>query len=433
MSRAGLDESHDPARTSWVAAAGAGGDFPIQNLPLGRFAPPGHGPRPMVAIGDQALDLVDIADLLPEAAAATLAQPGLNALFALPAADRRALRRRLSALLADPAQAARLTPSLHPIASCTPHLPAQLGDYSDFYVGIHHARQVGALFRPDAPLLPNYAHVPIGYHGRASSVRASGVPVVRPHGQSKAADAAAPRFGPSARLDYELELGLWIGTGNALGTPIPIAEAEAHLVGLCLLNDWSARDLQAWEYQPLGPFLGKSFHTSVSPWVVTAEALAPFRRPPAPREEGAPAPLPYLQHEEDAARGGFSIRLEAFLSSAAMRAAGHAPLRLAEVAAADAMYWTVAQIIAHHSSNGCNLRPGDLIGTGTLSTPGAGGAGSLLEQTRGGAAPITLPGGETRRFLEDGDRITLRARAEAPGAVAIGFGEVTAEIVAAAG
>lgn len=425
-----IDETHDPARTSWVEGAAGHPDFPIQNLPLGIFAPPGGAPRAGVAIGDRILDLAGAAPLLPEAAAATLAGATLNALFALPAGDRAALRRRLSALLSGEAHRAALAPLLHPAAACAMRLPCAIGDYTDFYVGIHHATNVGRQFRPDTPLLPNYKWVPIGYHGRASSVRPSGVPVVRPNGQRRPPDGEAPVFGPSVRLDYELELGLWIGPGNAPGTAIPIGAADRHVAGLCLLNDWSARDLQAWEYQPLGPFLAKNFHTTVSPWVVTAEALAPFRTAQPARPAGDPAPLPYLWDARDQARGAFAIALEVHLRTAAMRAAGRPPHRLSR-GPATSMYWTAAQIVAHHASNGCDLRPGDLIGTGTLSTPDPDGWGSLLEISRGGAQPVALPGGETRAFLHDGDEVTITATAHADGYAPIGFGPCRALILPA--
>jgi fumarylacetoacetase len=298
-----------------------------------------------------------------------------------------------------------------------------VGDYTDFYVGIHHATNVGRQFRPDNPLLPNYKYVPIGYHGRASSIRSSGETVIRPKGQRKAPDADEPEYGPTRRLDYELELGIWIGQGNELGAPIPISEAADHIAGFCLLNDWSARDLQAWEYQPLGPFLAKNFLTTVSPWIVSPMALAPFRKPLPPRAEGDPSPLPYLTDPIDQETGGLGIQLEVTISTARMRAQGIASHILSRGSADAAMYWSVAQIIAHHSSNGCNLEPGDLIGTGTLSTSSATGLGSLLEISRGGKEPILLPGGETRSFLEDGDEVTLRAWCERQGAVRIGLGE----------
>jgi fumarylacetoacetase len=275
-------------------------------------------------------------------------------------------------------------------------------------------------------LLPNYKYVPIGYHGRASSVRASGEDVIRPSGQRKAPDVDAPEYGPSCRLDYELELGLWIGPGNRLGNAIPVGEAEDHIAGWCLLNDWSARDIQAWEYQPLGPFLAKNFLTSVSPWIVTSEALEPYRVAMPPRAEGDPEPLPYLRSDADNA---FAIQLEATLSTARMREEGIPPQVLSRGSSSAAMYWSAAQIVTHHASNGCNLLPGDLIGTGTLSTDSDGGLGSLLEISRGGKQPIELPSGETRSFLEDGDELTLRAWCEEEGAVRIGFGECVGRVV----
>jgi fumarylacetoacetase len=425
-----IDETHDPQRMSWVRSANGHADFPIQNLPFGIFAPAGGRKRAGVAIGDHILDLAEINELLPASVAQTLQGTTLNALMALPKADRVGLRRRLSQLLSGEAHRAAVEPSLHRAEDCTLHLPAAIGDYTDFYVGIHHANNVGRQFRPDNPLLPNYKYVPIGYHGRASSVRESGVAVRRPNGQRKAPHEDAPVFGPSRRLDYELELGLWIGQGNALGEPIPIGEAGTHIAGFCLLNDWSARDIQAWEYQPLGPFLAKNFHTTISPWVVTAEALAPFRVPQAKRDENDPIPLPYLFDAADQQTGALGLELEVMLSTAAMRAEGDAPFALSRGSATN-MYWTVAQIVAHHASNGCNLQPGDLIGTGTISAADAGGFGSLLEISEGGKAPITLPNGETRSFLEDGDEVTLRAAGRAEGHVPIGFGECRAVITPA--
>ena len=425
-----IDDTHDPALASWVESAAGHPDFPIQNLPLGIFAPPGERPRPGVAIGDDILDLSDAAALLPHGVARTLAYPTLNALFGLPSAERVALRRAVSRLLSEERHRGVLT--LHHAADCALHLPTAIGDYTDFYVGIHHATNVGRQFRPDNPLLPNYKWVPIGYHGRASSVRPSGVAVVRPKGQRKPPAADAPDYGPSRRLDYELEMGVWIGAGNALGTTIPIAEAPEHIVGLTLLNDWSARDIQAWEYQPLGPFLAKNFITSVSPWVVTAEALAPFRTAQPPRPEGDPQPLPYLADADDQARGAFAITLEVALTTERMRAAATAPHRLSRGPMTSA-YWTVAQIVTHHAANGCNLQPGDLLGTGTLSAPDEGGFGSLLEISHGNTRPVALPGGETRAFLEDGDEITFTARAEADGFVPIGFGECRGRILPAVG
>jgi fumarylacetoacetase len=304
-----------------------------------------------------------------------------------------------------------------------------VGDYTDFYAGIHHATNVGRQFRPDNPLLPNYKHVPIGYHGRSSSVCASGTPVRRPRGQRRPpADEAMPVFGPSRRLDFELELAVWIGPGNALGSTIPIGEATEHIAGFGLLNDWSARDIQAWEYQPLGPFLAKSFATSVSSWVVTPEALAPFRVPQPSRPAGDPAPLDYLFDPADQQQGAFDIELEVLLMTGCLRDRGLAPHRLA-ISTTRHLYWTVAQLVAHHASNGCNLQPGDLFGSGTISAPTADGFGSLLEITEGGRQPVTLASGNTRTFLEDGDEVIFRARATREGYVSIGFGEVRGTVV----
>ncbi|MET4729105.1 fumarylacetoacetase [Lysobacter enzymogenes] len=432
MSRPRIDASHDPALRSWVEEAQGDAQFPIQNLPYGIFSPPGEPARAGVAIGERILDLraAAAAGLLPQDAAPALRGDSLNALFALEPAVRAALRLSLSRLLSDEAGAPALRPGLHRAEACALHLPMRIGDYTDFYTGIHHAENVGRLFRPDRPLLANYKHLPIGYHGRASSVRASGEPVRRPHGQWLAVDAAAPQFGPSRRLDYELELGVWIGRGNRLGEPVPLAEAHAHIAGLCLLNDWSARDLQSWEYQPLGPFLGKSFLTTVSPWVVSAEALAPFAIAAPARPAGDPALLPYLDDPGDRALGGYAIELQVALRTARMRRDGARAQTLARTAASR-MYWTVAQMIAHHTSNGCNLQPGDLLGSGTVSGPGEDECGSLLERSRGGLQPLRLDNGESRSFLEDGDELCLTATAQAPGWVSIGFGECRGLVVEA--
>lgn len=431
-----IDETHAAARTTFVASANGHRDFPIQNLPLGVFSRPGEVARGGIAIGEEILDLAALAaSCLLEGEAQEAAQAAcadsLNRLLALGASPRRALRRAVSALLAaDSPQEARIADMLVPMSQATMHLPARIGDYTDFYVGIHHARTVGSLFRPDNPLLPNYRHVPIGYHGRASTVRVPGAEVVRPRGQVPSADGEAPVFGPSARLDYELELGLWVGPGSDQGAPIPIGDAQAHMAGLTLLNDWSARDMQAWEYQPLGPFLAKNFHTTVSPWLVTIEALAPFRAPAMARSQGDPPVLPYLVDAEDALRGGLSLSLEVTLSTAAMRDKGLEPLVLSRGEASQAMYWTLAQMLTHHASNGCAMQPGDLLGTGTLSGPPGekGAAGSLLEITLGGKHPLALPSGETRRFLEDGDTVTLSGRFHAEGYVGIGLGPCSGTI-----
>jgi len=416
---------------SWVRSA-TGSDFPIQNLPLGIFSEAKGRRRPGVAIGDYVLDLAAIADLLDEDWRDDLAQPVLNAWLARGHQANADLRERLSELLSDERYRDDVEPQLIGQSEVRLHVPCLIGDYTDFYVGIHHATNVGKQFRPDNPLLPNYKYVPIGYHGRASSVRASGEPVIRPNGQRKPPTAEAPEYGPSQRLDYELELGLWIGRGNELGSPIPIGEAADHIAGYCLLNDWSARDLQAWEYQPLGPFLAKNFLTSVSPWIVSPQALAPFRKLTPPRPEGDPQPLAYLDDPQDRESGALAIELEVTVTTTQMREANLPPHLLSRGSADAAMYWSAAQIVAHHSSNGCNLQPGDLIGSGTLSTADNQGLGSLLEISRGGSQPIELATGETRSFLEDGDEVTLRAWCEREGTVRIGLGECVGRVVPAA-
>jgi fumarylacetoacetase len=417
-----IDETHDPARESWVPSARRHAQFPIQNLPYGIFAPADAEPRPGVAIGDAILDIGALAraGLLPEPAASALGSNTLNALFGLPSAARRALRRRLSQLLTDRAHEPALATSLHEATACTLHLPVLIGDYSDFYVGIHHAMNVGRIFRPDTPLMPNYKHLPIGYHGRASSVRVSGTPVRRPLGQTAGPDNR-PNFAPTRQLDYELELGIFIGEGNSLGERIELAKASQHMAGLCLLNDWSARDVQAWERLPLGPFLSKSFQTSISPWVISTEALVPFRIAPPSRPEGDPKPLPYLEDATDRAGGQYALNLEVSLLTSRMRDSALAPERISRTTST-VMYFTFAQIVAHQASNGCNLNPGDLLGTGTLSGPTREGSGSLLELSGAGTQPLRLANGETRRFLEDGDEVMFTATAEAPGRVSIGFG-----------
>ncbi len=429
------DATHHPALKSWVVSANApGADFPIQNLPLARFRPRVEPDAPLrvgVAIGDQILDLRRALDGAPwpaevEPLIALLAGGDLQGFAALgPEAWQRGRAAFSQALAEGSVQAPFLEDCLLPQADAVYALPMRIGDYSDFYAGIHHARAVGALFRPEQPLLPNYPWVPIGYHGRASSV---GVfdQVRRPQGQLRSSEGA-PRFGKSQRLDHELELGLWVGVANELGQPVSLDEAERRIFGITLLNDWSARDIQAWEYQPLGPFLAKSFATSVSPWVVGWAALAPFRRPFV-RPEGDPQPLPYLDGAFNRAAGAIAMQLEVWLQTARMRQAGEAAVRISHSNALDA-YWTPAQLLAHHASNGCNLQVGDLLGTGTLSGPGPGQGGSLLELSHGGKQPLSLPNGETRTFLEDGDRVLLRAWCEAPGAVRIGLGEVAATVV----
>jgi fumarylacetoacetase len=440
-----LNETHDPQLSSWVAAAnGAGTDFTLQNLPLGVFRCAGSSEafRGGVAIGDQILDLAaalqagvfDAREVGAAAAGAAMAaaQPALNELMAAGPAAWTALRLALSrALRSGAPQQAALQSCLLPQAQAQFALPARIGDYTDFYTSIYHATAVGKLFRPDNPLLPNYKWMPIAYHGRCSSIAISGQQFKRPSGQILAAGAATPVLAPSQRLDYELELGLFIGPGNALGTPIAIESAESNVFGLCLLDDWSARDLQAWEYQPLGPFLGKNFATTISPWIVTLEALEPYRvawtRPAAD-----PQPLSYLDSPELRRTGAIDIQLECLLQSAAMRRSGQVPCRLSRSSFRHA-YWTIAQMVAHHTVNGCNLRPGDVLGTGTQSGPQAAEAGSLLELSVGGKQPLTLPDGETRRFLEDDDAVIMRGWCERAGAARVGFGELEGRVLKHAG
>jgi len=427
-----IDATHDPALTSWVDGADAHPDFPIQNLPFGVFSVSGAEARIGVAIGDQILDMHAAAQagLFDAAAADLLSAPLLNDVLGATPEQRLAVRRKVSSLLSDPAHQTTLMPLLHPAKECTMQLPARIGDYTDFYTGIHHANNIGKQFRPENPLLPNYKYVPIGYHGRSSSIRVSGAPVRRPSGQTKSAPENAPQFGPCRRLDYELELGVWVGQSNRLGETIPISTADQHIAGYCLLNDWSARDIQAWEYQPLGPFLAKNFLTTISPWIVTSEALAPFRVAQPRRVDGDPQPLPYLFDAEDQRRGALSITIETYLRSARMRHDTIAPMRLSRGSATN-MYWTPAQMVAHHTSNGCDLNPGDLLGTGTISTPEPGGYGSLMEISAGGTVPLKLPTGEARAFLEDGDEVIMTARAEASGFRTIGFGACTGIVVPA--
>jgi fumarylacetoacetase len=425
---------------SWVASANGHADFPLQNLPLGVFSVNGGAPRSGVAIGEHIFDLQAALDAGLFDGAAKMAVEAtrggqLNAFFELGREARVALRERLIELLQEgstlhgkiEAQGAKLLPLA---TDCAMHLPAKINDYTDFYVGIEHAQNVGKLFRPDNPLLPNYKYVPIGYHGRASTIRPSGTDVRRPKGQTLPAGQTEPVLGPCARLDYELELGIWIGQGNGLGDSIAITDAADHIAGFCLLNDWSARDIQAWEYQPLGPFLSKSFLTSISPWVITAEALEPFRRAQPPRPEGDPQPLPYLLDQRDQGAGAFDIELEVLLLTENMREK-NLPAQRLTLSNTQHMYWTVAQMVAHHSVNGCQLQAGDLFGSGTLSGPENGQFGSLLEITEGGKKPIELASGEVRRFLEDGDEIILRARCRRDGFASIGFGECRGKVLPA--
>ena len=436
-----IDETHSADLRSWVESANdPASDFPIQNLPLGVFRVGSGAARVGVAIGDRVLvvDALVGRGFLTGAAreAAKMCAGGtLNALMALGASARRALRSGLVEVLRHDTQAgARAKAAASELVIGAEHVemlvPATIGDYTDFYASIHHATNVGSMFRPDNPLLPNYKYVPIGYHGRASSIVASGTGVVRPWGQSKADNDAAPTFGPSRRLDYELEVGVFVGAGNDIGEVIPMRAAEERLFGLCLVNDWSARDLQSWEYQPLGPFLAKNFATTVSPWIVTLDALAPFRAPAFARPEGDPRPLAYLDTSENETRGAFDVQLEVWLRSERMRENGADAMRLTHVRFTE-MYWTLAQLAVHHASNGCNLRPGDLIASGTVSGPAKESRGCLLELAWRGTEPVTLPSGEQRRFLEDGDEVIFRAFCERPGFARIGFGECRGTVLAA--
>ncbi len=420
----GMNATHDPNKKSWVESANIPEcDFPLQNLPFGVFRRKGSSdsPRVGVAIGDQILDLAPARRQLGVELPAD-AESSLNRIMALGPNEHSAMRLAIhTGLSAGSPNQSELQLALVPMERAELLLPSEIGGYTDFYASIHHATNVGRLFRPEKPLLPNYKYVPIAYHGRSSSIVVSGTPVVRPSGQQRSGEND-PTFAPSRRLDYELEAGLYIGRGNRLGTPIPIAEAGQHMFGFSLVNDWSARDMQAWEYQPLGPFLGKNFATTVSPWIVTAEALAPFRVPANPRPAGEPAPLPYLFSEEDQQRGALSIELEVLIASEKMRQQGIAPHRLSRVNF-NTMYWTPAQMVTHHASNGCNLQPGDLLASGTVSGAEPDSLGSLLEITKGGREPFALPSGETRTFLEDGDEVSLRGSCAAPGFRRIGFGE----------
>ncbi|HEY5632811.1 MAG TPA: fumarylacetoacetase [Burkholderiaceae bacterium] len=433
-----IDETHSPALRSWVDSANAaGGDFPIQNLPHGVFrARGGSDPfRGGVAIGDQVLDLAaaHAAGAFGGEAAEAAAHAGaarLNGLLALGPRAWSALRGALSQALreASPARA-RLAACLLPQREVEMGVPARIGDYTDMYTSLHHATHIGRLFRPDNPLMPNFKWLPVGYHGRASSIGVSGQRFHRPRGQVMPPGAEAPVFTECKRLDYELELGLWIGPGNALGTPIALDAADEHVFGMCLLNDWSARDVQAWEYQPLGPFLAKNFATTISPWIVTLQALAPYRVAWT-RPASDPQPLAYLESAANRARGAIDITIEAWIETPKMRAAASGPARLSRSSFRHA-YWSAAQMVTHHAAGGCNLQPGDLIGTGTQSGPGEGEAGALIEITAGGKEPVQLPSGESRTFLEDGDAVILRGWCERAGFARIGFGECRATVLPA--
>jgi fumarylacetoacetase len=431
-----IDTTHDPNLRSWVESANQQDtDFPIQNLPFGVFRRQGSAqtPRIGVAIGDKILDLARCYQLgllseLPEHLQIACTSPNLNLLMGMGITARLALRQRLSQLLRADTQQHPPADIIISMSEVELLLPANIGDYTDFYASIFHATNIGKLFRPDNPLLPNYKYVPIAYHGRASSIVPSDTLIKRPSGQIKPPTDAVPTFAPSQMLDYELEIGFFVGAGNQPGQPIYIDKAEQHIFGLCLVNDWSARDIQAWEYQPLGPFLAKSFATTISPWVVTLEALAPFRCPAFSRAEGDPQPLPYLSSPLDNSLGGINITLEVSIISAQMQQQGLQPWLLSR-GSFQQMYWTLAQMLTHHASNGCNLRPGDLLASGTVSGAEAGSQGCLLEMTQRGSQPITLPTGEVRKFLADGDEVILRGYCQQAGYNRVGFGECRGKIL----
>ena len=436
-----LNRTHDADARSWLASANAAGcDFPIQNLPFAVFRRAGGGAafRGGVAIGDQIVDLGALSDAGalhgPAAhAAQACAQPALNDFMALGPAAWQALRHGLFALLdASSATPDPLVACLVPQREAEYGVPTRIGDYTDFYTSYHHALNIGRLFGV-ADVAPNFHHLPIAYHGRASSVVVSGTPVRRPLGQAKAPSASAPSFGPCVWLDYELELGIFVGTGNALGSPVPLREAESHLFGTCLLNDWSARDIQGWEMQPLGPFLAKNFATTISPWIVTMEALAPYRLA-WQREAPAPQPLPYLDSAATREHGAIDIRLEMAIETPSRRAAGIGPARLTRTSFRH-QHWTVAQMLAHHTVGGCNLQAGDLLGSGTISGPTASEAGALMELSHAGRKPVRFEGGsgqiEERGFLADGDAVVFTGWCERPGFARIGFGECRGTVLPA--
>jgi len=432
------DATHDQARQSWVASANGHSEFPIQNLPFGVFSPAGKtvpdaAPRGGIAIGDMIFDLrAALQAKLLTGEAATAAEAGsastLNDLMGLGSGARRALRQQVSDLLsaAGESRAKPLADKLlHPASECWVHVPAKINNFTDFFAGIHHARNGGRRRDPNNPLSPNYKYVPVAYHSRASSVRESDISLARPNGQRKLPDEAAPSFGPCRKLDYELELAVWVGPGTRQGEPVPIGRAGEHVFGLGLVNDWSARDIQQWESAPLGPFLGKSFGSTVSPWIVTVDALEPFRVAQADRPAGDPAPLPHLLDAQDQRTGAYDIALEALIRTRQMREKGLPAHRVSHSNTTD-LYWTLAQLVAHHTSNGCNLVPGDLFGSGTISGPTEAGWGSLSEQSMDGTRTFSLASGETRSFLEDGDEVIFRAHCRRNGFAPIGFGECRA-------
>ncbi len=441
-----LDETHDAKRKSWVASANlhaqGHGDFPLQNLPLGVFSAAnakGDTPRGGIAIGDEVFDLKAACEAKlfsgdAEAAARAASAATLNDLMALGAGPRAALRKQVSALLAEgTAESARAKPLaarlLHKAAACALHVPAKIGAFTDFFAGITHAENGGKRRGANPPLTPNYKYVPVAYHSRASSVHPTGIAVRRPNGQRVVDGEQLPTFGPCLKMDFELEFGVWLGNGNAWGEPISVNQAGEHIYGYCMLNDWSARDIQRWESAPLGPFLSKNFGTTISPWMVTPEALAPFRIAQPARPAGDPRPLDYLWDDADQRTGALDLEIEVLIHTAGMRAQGTPPQRIS-VSNTKHLYWTVAQMVAHHTCGGCNLEPGDLFGSGTVSGPTPENYGSIAELSFDGTRDITLASGEIRRWVEDGDDIILRAHGRRAGYAAIGFGDCCARMVA---
>jgi len=440
-----MNVTHDPRIESWVESANEKTtDFPLQNLPFSVFRRAGTTDSGTVgvALGDRIINMAGLNKVAPfqgeaRSGVSSFNEDSLNAFMACGAVCWTSVRGQIFQLFRKDAEVSQkvkqqLETCLVPMRDAEMLLPVRIGDYTDFYASLFHATNVGMMLRPDNPLLPNYKHIPIAYHGRSSSIVVSGTPVKRPCGQTVPDNGSLPSFGPSRLLDYELEVGTFVGTGTEMGTTIPVDKASQHIFGFCLLNDWSARDVQKWEYPPLGPFLAKNFATTISPWVVTLEALEPFRVPAFQRQPGDPDPLPYLSSKVDRSSGGIDLGLEVFVTTKKMREAGHAPVRLSKSNFRD-LYWTVAQMLTHHSSNGCNLRSGDLFGSGTVSGPGKDSRGCLLELTWRGKEPVALPSGETRAFLEDGDEVTFTGAAEREGARRIGFGSCSGTILPAGG
>lgn len=429
-----INETHDPNLRSWVESANdPNTDFPIQNLPFCMYSTGSNAPRPGVVIGDFVASLNILVEEVFDQSHFNFSLDRPFDLSSIRPEQTEALRRELVGIFREDfiyAERELIEKTMKAVSEVTFSPPCSIGDYTDFYCSIFHATNVGSMFRPDAPLMPNYKYVPIGYHGRASSIVVSGTDIKRPHGQNRSDAEKPPVFIPAKNLDYEMELGFFVGQGNELGKSIPIAEAEKHIFGMCLVNDWSARDIQAWEYQPLGPFLAKNFATTISPFVVTMEALAPFRTPAFERPEGDPQPLDYLNDPQNQKSGGLDINLEVYIQTQKMRDESIEPYLLSRSNTKD-LYWTVSQMLAHHASNGCNLQTGDLIASGTVSGKEKSERGCLLELTWRGTESLDLPSGEQRRFLEDGDEVIMKGFCEREGFRRIGFGECRGRIIPA--